>query len=79
MHLSALSSMMSRLSFILFIFITTINVSLGQSTSTKAYSLAEKGDFKKSTDLRSKPKDKRSSPDEVQSAKNMTEEKKSGA
>ena len=42
--------MMSRLSIILFIFITTINVSLGQSTSTKAYSLAEKGDFKKSTE-----------------------------
>jgi len=38
-----------------------------------------KSDFKKSTDLRSKPKDKRTSPDDVQSAKNMTEEKKSGA
>ena len=50
MHPSVLSSMMSRLSIILFIFITTINVSLGQSTSTKAYSLAEKGDFKKSTE-----------------------------
>ena len=50
MHPSVLSSMMSRLSIILFIFITTIDVSLGQSTSTKAYSLAEKGDFKKSTE-----------------------------
>ena len=38
-----------------------------------------KSDLKKSTDLRSKPKDKRTSPDDVQSAKNMTEEKKSGA
>jgi len=38
-----------------------------------------KSDFKKATDLRSKPKSKRTSPDDVQSAKNMTEEKKSGA
>ena len=42
--------MMSRLSLILFIFITTINVSLGQSTSIKAYTLAEKGNYKKSTE-----------------------------
>ena len=38
-----------------------------------------KSDFKKATDLRSKPKSKRTSPDDVQSAKNKTEEKKSGA
>ena len=37
-----------------------------------------KSDFKKATDLRSKPKSKRTS-DDVQSAKNKTEEKKSGA
>ena len=37
-----------------------------------------KSDFKKATDLRSKPKSKRTSED-VQSAKNKTEEKKSGA
>ena len=38
-----------------------------------------KSDFKKATDLRSKPKDKRTSRDDVQSAKDKTEEKKSGA
>ena len=38
-----------------------------------------KSDFKKATDLRSKPKSKRTSADDVQSAKNKTEEKKSGA
>jgi sec-independent protein translocase protein TatA len=38
-----------------------------------------KSDFKKATDLRSKPKSKRPSPDDVQSAKDQTEEKKSGA
>jgi len=38
-----------------------------------------KSDFKKATDLRSKPKSKRSSPEDMQSAKNKVEEKKSGA
>jgi Sec-independent protein translocase protein TatA len=38
-----------------------------------------KSDFKKATDLRSKPKSKRTSTEDVQSAKNKTEEKKSGA
>lgn len=38
-----------------------------------------KSDFKKATDLRSKPNSKRPSPDDVQSAKDQTEEKKSGA
>ena len=38
-----------------------------------------KSDFKKATDLRSQPKDKRTFPDDVQRAKNKTEEKKSGA
>ena len=38
-----------------------------------------KSDFKKATDLRSQPKDKRTVPDDVQRAKNKTEEKKSGA
>ena len=38
-----------------------------------------KSDFKKATDLRSKPKSKRSSPEDMKSAKNKTEEKKSGA
>tara|TARA_B110000046_G_scaffold148893_1_gene156898 strand:- start:140 stop:418 length:279 start_codon:yes stop_codon:yes gene_type:complete len=38
-----------------------------------------KSDFKKATDLRSKPKSKRSSPEDMLSAKNKAEEKKSGA
>jgi outer membrane protein OmpA-like peptidoglycan-associated protein len=39
--------MMRRLSLIFYISIVSINVGLAQSTSTKPYKLAEKGDFKK--------------------------------
>ena len=39
--------MMHRLSIILYISIVSIHVSFGQSTSTKSYTLAEKGNFEK--------------------------------
>ncbi|MDG2310863.1 MAG: twin-arginine translocase TatA/TatE family subunit [Flavobacteriales bacterium] len=38
-----------------------------------------KSDFKKATDLRSQPKDKRTAPDNAQGVKTNEEEKKSGA